>query len=165
MTSLIQIQVWNKMLITFRDKSWSAGQQVSCTLSEDNYYNVRSNSLTRLKLVHGQMSVRTSGPVLQPNPLLAMFVEEVEVYHLLYYGISKTNFRGLWSVWAHVTALFDRQETNTEKIFWLRVNTDWENIYISVRDITPHHCLDSDLCTSQATKSAQMIFIIPWVAR
>ena len=32
------------MLITFRDKGWSAGQQVSCTLSEDNYYNVGSNT-------------------------------------------------------------------------------------------------------------------------
>ena len=36
---------------------------------------------TRLKLVHdGQMS--NLRPVLQPNPLLAMFVEDVQVYHL-----------------------------------------------------------------------------------
>ena len=32
------------MLITFRDKTWPAGQHVSRTLSEDNYYNMGSNT-------------------------------------------------------------------------------------------------------------------------
>ena len=132
MTSLIQIQVWNKMLITFRDKTWPAGQQVSCcTLSEDNYYNVGSNTS---KTGPWSDVKRQTRPAIQS---LASNVCRGCASLSLITGLARLILEDS-DLWAHVTvSVWQTGDKYREKIFWLRVNTDWGIFTFQCGHLTP----------------------------
>ena len=119
MTSLIQIPVWNKMLITFRDKTWPAGQHVSRTLSEDNYYNMGSNTSRTGPWSDVSTAIQS---------LAVMFVEGCASLSLIT-GLARLILEGS-DLWAHVTvSVWQTGDKYREKIFWLRVNTDWGGVF------------------------------------